>query len=211
MGLAAILAALWLTGFSPVSMNGRDASYPGFASELAQEAGAAGQNSQNPSTDQTPEKAADQKQSDSKAENTRTPTAQKAEEANSQKLPGNRSAPGGRKRRSGADKAPAADGGPRKVVVHQGGTSEPIAQILPGITAEEASHQRQSAEQLLAAAESSLKELAARPLKPKQQDLVVQIRQYLDGARSALKESDIQRAHTLALKAYLLSDDLVKH
>jgi hypothetical protein len=41
--------------------------------------------------------------------------------------------------------------------------------------------------------------------------MFVQIRHYIDGARSALKESDTQRAHTLALKAYLLSDDLVKH
>jgi hypothetical protein len=41
--------------------------------------------------------------------------------------------------------------------------------------------------------------------------VVVQIRQYMDVARSALNESDTQRAHTLALKAYLLSDDLVKH
>jgi hypothetical protein len=115
-----------------------------------------------------------------------------------------------RKRRSRAHK-PQADGETHKVVIHQGGTSEPSAQILPGITEEEASHKRQGAEQLLAAAESSLKELAVRTLKPNQQDLVVQIRQYMDGAQSALKESDIQRAHTLALKAYLLSDDLVKH
>jgi hypothetical protein len=48
-------------------------------------------------------------------------------------------------------------------------------------------------------------------LNQNQQGLVVQIRQYVDGARSALKESDIQRAHTLAQKAYLLSDDLAKH
>ena len=48
-------------------------------------------------------------------------------------------------------------------------------------------------------------------LTPKRQEIVVQIRQYLDGARSALKDGDTQRAHTLALKAYLLTDDLLKH
>jgi hypothetical protein len=211
MGLATILAALWLTGFLPVGMNARDASCLGFVCEVTQEAGASDQNPQTPPTDQAPEKAADQKQSDSKTAD--TPAAKQAEEPNSEKLPGNRSGPAVRKRRSSPRKAiaPPTDGGPRKTVVHQGGTSEPIAQILPGITEEEASHKRQSAEQLLAAAESSLKELGARTLNPNQQNLVVQIRQYMDGARSALKESDIQRAHTLAQKAYLLSDDLVKH
>jgi hypothetical protein len=33
----------------------------------------------------------------------------------------------------------------------------------------------------------------------------------MDGARSALKEGDVRRASTLAEKAQLLSDDLVKH
>jgi len=118
-----------------------------------------------------------------------------------------------RKRRSRAHKPSTATpaGEPRKTVVHQGGASEPIAQILPGITLEEASHQRENAEQLLASTESNLKQLAARTLNPNQQEMFVQIRHYIDGARSALKESDTQRAHTLALKAYLLSDDLVKH
>jgi hypothetical protein len=76
---------------------------------------------------------------------------------------------------------------------------------------EEAAHQRESAGQLLASTESNLKQLAARTLNPNQQEMIVQIRHYMDGARSALKESDTQRAHTLAQKAYLLSDDLVKH
>ena len=104
-----------------------------------------------------------------------------------------------------------ADGEPRKIVIHRGGVGEPVTQILPGISQEEADRQRESAEQLLAAAESSLKELATRSLNVQQQETVVQVRQYVGVARSALKESDTQRAHTLALKAYLLSDDLVKH
>jgi hypothetical protein len=33
----------------------------------------------------------------------------------------------------------------------------------------------------------------------------------MTGARSALKDGDTQRAHTLASKAQLLSDDLAKH
>jgi len=118
-----------------------------------------------------------------------------------------------RKRRSRGRKlsTPTADGEPRKIVVHRGGASEPIAQILPGMTQEEASHQRENAEQLLVSTESNLNQLAARTLNLNRQEMVVQIRQYMDRARLALKEGDTQRAHTLALKAYLLSDDLVKH
>jgi hypothetical protein len=33
----------------------------------------------------------------------------------------------------------------------------------------------------------------------------------MDGARSALQEGDLRRASTLAEKAHLLADDLVKH
>jgi hypothetical protein len=107
-------------------------------------------------------------------------------------------------------RALAAESEPRKIVIHQGGTSEPVAQILPGMSPEEANQQRESSEQLLAAAETSLQQLAYRPIDTKKQDTVVQIRQYMDAARAALKDSDPQRAHTLAQKAYLLSDDLVK-
>jgi len=39
---------------------------------------------------------------------------------------------------------------------------------------------------------------------------VGQIRNYMDHARLALKEGDLRRANTLAEKAHLLSDDLVK-
>ena len=106
---------------------------------------------------------------------------------------------------------PTPEGEPRRIVIHQGGASDTTAQILPGITPEEASRQRESSEQLLEASESSLKKLAGRSLDPTRQEMVVQTRQYMDGARSALKERDTQRAHTLALKAYLLADDLAKH
>src|SRR5262249_13226214 len=105
---------------------------------------------------------------------------------------------------------PPADGEPRKIVIHRGGAREPVTQILPGISEDEATRQRESAEQLLVATNNALKELEVRTLNANQHDTVVQIRQYIDVAHSALRESDLQRAHTLALKAYLLSDDLLK-
>ena len=106
---------------------------------------------------------------------------------------------------------PAPAGEPRKIVVREGGATEPPAQIVPGIAPQQASQQRQKAVELLGSAEENLKQLAGRSLGLEQQETVAQIHNYVDGARSALKDGDTQRAHTLALKAYLLADDLVKH
>lgn len=95
-------------------------------------------------------------------------------------------------------------------MVRQGGAKEPAAQIVPGMTPAEATRQRQNAEQWLASADDRLKQLAGRALDTRQQETVGQIRNYMDGARAALKEGDVRRANTLAEKAHLLADDLVK-
>ena len=140
------------------------------------------------------------------------PPAKEAGKPTPEKPAGNPSKATGHKRRSRTHKSapPTDDGQPHKVVIRHGGASDAIAQILPGITQEVAIKQRENAEQLLVSSESNLKELAGRTLNLNRQEIVVQIRQYVDGARIALKESDTQRAHTLALKAYWLSDDLLK-
>jgi len=114
-----------------------------------------------------------------------------------------------RKRRKRASSAP--NGAPHKIVVREGGASEPAAQIAPGMTLAETIRQRHNAEQLLGSTDDKLKRLTGRPLDAKQQEAVAQIRSYMDGARSALKEGDVRRANTLAQKAHLLSEDLVKH
>ncbi len=114
---------------------------------------------------------------------------------------------GTRKRRKRT--ASAANDAPRKIVVREGGASEPAAQIAPDITPAEAALERRNAEQWLASTDNQLKQLAGRMLGAQQQETMGQIHNYLDGARSALKEGDVQRASTLAQKAYLLSDDLV--
>jgi hypothetical protein len=106
---------------------------------------------------------------------------------------------------------PPPDGGPTKIVVREGGAREPAGQIAPGITPSEATRQRQNADQMLVYTDGQLKVLAERTLNARQQETVAQIRNYADGARSALKEGDVRRANTLAQKAYLLADDLVKH
>jgi hypothetical protein len=101
--------------------------------------------------------------------------------------------------------------GPHKIVVPEGGAKEPPAQIAPGLAPEEADRDRRDAEQWLSSTDGDLELLSARSLNPQQQETVAQVRSYLAGARSALKEGDLRRAHTMAFKAHLLSDDMVKH
>jgi hypothetical protein len=107
--------------------------------------------------------------------------------------------------------ASAPNGAPRKIVIRKGGAREPAAQIAPDVTPAEATRQRRNAEQLLGSIDNQLKQLAGRTLDARQQETVGQIRNYMDVARSALKEGDTRRASTLAQKAHLLSEDLVKH
>ena len=204
MWLTAILAAVLLSPLSLV-LYGRDAARRVSGSETNQEATA------NPQVSNPEPAPTDPQQTESSPG--QTPPAKEAEKTNPEKPPSSRPPTGAHKRRSRGHKPAATtpDGQTRKVVIRQGGASDPVAQIVPGITQEEASHQRENAEQLLVSTESNLKQLAGRTLNLNRQEMIVQTRQYVDGARLALKESDTQRAHTLALKAYWLSDDLVKH
>ncbi len=105
---------------------------------------------------------------------------------------------------------PPSSSAPRKVIVRQGGANEPAEQIVPGVTPAEAARLRQDAEQWLSSSESQLKRLADRQLNSQQQEGVSQIRNYMGGARTALQDGDVHRANTLAEKAHLLADDLVK-
>jgi hypothetical protein len=100
---------------------------------------------------------------------------------------------------------------PEKRVVRNGSTGDPVVQLAPGMSQEQASRQRQSTTELLAATDSNLKQISGRQLNPSQQDSVSQIRKYMEQAQAAEKVGDVQRAQNLASKALLLSDDLVKH
>ena len=100
---------------------------------------------------------------------------------------------------------------PNKVVVPEGGAKEPPTQIAPGLAPDEVARERREADEWLSSTDAQLKLLSVRSLSVRQQDTLGQVRNYLVGARAALQENDMRRAHTLALKAYLLSDDLIKH
>ncbi len=98
---------------------------------------------------------------------------------------------------------------PPKKVVRHGGSEEPAVQVTGGTTAEQASNQR-STEQLKLATEENLKKVEGRQLNPSQQEMVSQIQQFMEQSKTAVAAGDLDRAHSLGLKAYLLSDELVK-
>jgi hypothetical protein len=116
-----------------------------------------------------------------------------------------------KRRRHRKSSAGASSATPEKKVVRNGGTADPVVQLAPGMSAEQASSQRQSTTQLLAATDANLKQISSRQLNSSQQDSISQIRKYLEQAKAAELAGDVQRAHNLASKALLLSDDLVKH
>jgi hypothetical protein len=116
-----------------------------------------------------------------------------------------------RKRRRRKRAVATSKSAPEKKVVRNGGATDPVVQLSPGVSDEEASRQRQSTTQLLATTDANLKQLAAHPLNPTQQDSVSQVRKYMEQAKAAEEAGDVQRAQNLASKALMLSDDLVKH
>jgi hypothetical protein len=99
---------------------------------------------------------------------------------------------------------------PPKKVVRNGGSTEPSIQLVGGgTTAEQAVHQR-STDQLIAATQENLKKIEGRQLSPSQQEMVNQIKQFMEQSKTAVAAGDLERGNNLALKAHLLSDELVK-
>lgn len=115
-----------------------------------------------------------------------------------------------KKRRRRKTIASTSTATPEKKVVRNGGTADPAVQLAPGMSAEQASSQRQNTTQLLAATDANLKRISSRSMSPSQQDSVSQIRKYMEQAKAAEQAGDVQRAQNLASKALLLSDDLAK-
>lgn len=97
---------------------------------------------------------------------------------------------------------------PRKVVVPEGGAPDTTPQLSASLPRETVSHDQQNTQQLLDSAESNLRSLT-RQLSAGEQQTVLQIRSYMQQSRQATTDGDAVRAHNLALKAHLLSDQLV--
>ena len=131
-------------------------------------------------------------------------------EASQTKTPEPKTKAATKKRRRRKTAAITSTATPEKKVVRNGGTADPAVQLAPGMSAEQASSQRQNTTQLLAATDANLKRISSRSMNPSQQASVSQIRKYMEQAKAAEQAGDVQRAQNLASKALLLSDDLAK-
>jgi len=98
----------------------------------------------------------------------------------------------------------------RKVVVRNGGAKDQSTQLAPGMSKEQELHNRETTTQLLATTDTNLKSVAGRQLTPAQQGVLDQIRTYIRQSKEASDSGDLTRAHTLAYKAHLLSDELMR-
>jgi type IV secretory pathway VirB10-like protein len=88
-------------------------------------------------------------------------------------------------------------------------TSSGGGQISPGPTPTDGTQNQASTEQLLQSAEGNLNNLK-RQLSKDEEAMRAQIKEFISQSRKAISENDPTRAHNLAVKARLLSDDLVK-
>ncbi len=71
-------------------------------------------------------------------------------------------------------------------------------------------HSREATTHLLVITDANVKVVAGRQLTSAQQGLLDQIRTYVKQSKEASDSGDLARAHTLAHKARLLSDELMK-
>jgi outer membrane biosynthesis protein TonB len=99
---------------------------------------------------------------------------------------------------------------PSKTVVPEGGTQPATPQLSASMSHDQVIHQKLNTNQLLEATDYNLKSVT-RALSADEQAMVQHIRSYMQQARDATKDGDTERAYNLALKAHLLSDELVKH
>ncbi|HXA86912.1 MAG TPA: hypothetical protein VNZ47_17640 [Candidatus Dormibacteraeota bacterium] len=88
-------------------------------------------------------------------------------------------------------------------------TPPPSGQISPGPSPADSTHSQISTDQLLQGAEANLNGIT-RQLSRDEEAMRAQSREFIKQSRAAITENDLARAHTLAVKARLLSDELVR-
>ena len=106
--------------------------------------------------------------------------------------------------------APSPTQDQKHKVVSHGSTKDPITQLSPQMSDQQAARQRAVTDQLLASTDASLQRLSGRTLSQDQQDTVTQIRKFMEQVKAAEAAGDLQRAYKLAVKAHLLADALEK-
>ncbi len=94
--------------------------------------------------------------------------------------------------------------------MRQGSTSEPNIELVGGAAGPQASDERDTANKMLETTEANLKKMEKVQLSPSQQDMIKQVRQFMDQSKAATTAGDLDQARTLAWKAQMLSEDLLK-
>jgi hypothetical protein len=109
------------------------------------------------------------------------------------------------------DKSEVARNTPSRKVIpaEPAPTPAQTGQISPGPTPANGGNNQASTDQLLQGAEANLNGIT-RTLSKDEEAMRTQIREFIKQSRTATTENDPARAHTLAVKARLLSDELVK-
>jgi hypothetical protein len=98
---------------------------------------------------------------------------------------------------------------PKKVVVKNGGSDEPPVELKGDTPPAKASNDLLNTEQLHLATEDNLKKIAGRQLTANQEEMMNQIKQFMEQSKAAVADGDLERGHNLAMKARLLSDELL--
>ena len=98
---------------------------------------------------------------------------------------------------------------PPRVVIDGGGGNRANGQAASGAGQDNGSNYQATTQQLLDSAENNLRNLK-RQLSDTEQSMVSQIKDYTAQSKKATSEGDDVRAHNLAQKARLMSDELVK-
>jgi type IV secretory pathway VirB10-like protein len=99
---------------------------------------------------------------------------------------------------------------PPRVVIQEGGANPGSGQVSSGAPSDGGATAQSSTQQLLDSTENNLRNITKYQLSSDEQSMVSQIRDYMKESRDATKDGDSVRAHNLALKARLLSDELMK-
>lgn len=108
------------------------------------------------------------------------------------------------------EKSEVAHNNPKKIIpAEPAPTPAQTGQISPGPTPADGGNSQASTDQLLQGAEANLNGIT-RTLSKDEEAMRAQIREFIKQSRTATTENDPARAHTLAVKARLLSDELVK-
>lgn len=152
----------------------------------------------------TPPQPADQSGPSPAVTQTPVPDASEAPITKAAKPAARKAAP--HKKRPGTRKSSSSQSG--KVVIRNGGAKDGSGQLTPALTQDQESHSRENTAQLLATTDSKLKQISGHQLSDSQQSMVDQIHTYVRQSRAASDAGDLSRAHTLAYKAHLLSDEL---